>query len=78
MCLLCQITVRLEQGSLDKAQEGTSILAILDEDWPAFLKEDRCKVREEMNRWRAVLSPEQTRDSHKEFYTTIRQVPFPT
>lgn len=74
MWFLCQITVRLEQGSLDKVQEGTSILAILDEDWPAFLKEDRCHVREEMNRWRAVLNAEQTRDSHKEFFTSIRQV----
>lgn len=69
-----QIDVTFPQGSLDGVPEGTKMIAILDEDWPDFLAEERCMVRDRLNRWLVPLEPEATRDGDAVFGTTIRQV----
>lgn len=61
-------------GALDNVPAGTKLLAILDEDWPSFLDEKRCTVREKLNRWLIPLDAEQTREGAANFHTTIRQV----
>lgn len=55
--------------------QGTKIMAILDEDWPAFLEheEKRCMVRDRLNRWIVTLEPEMTREGVANFETVITQ-----
>lgn len=50
-------------------------MAILDEDWPAFLEheEKRCMVRDRLNRWIVTLEPDQTREGEANFETVITQ-----
>lgn len=69
-----QIEVKFPEGGLEKVPEDTFLLAILDEDWPEYLQERRCSVRDKLNRWKIELSPERTMSSEAKFYTTIRQV----
>lgn len=69
-----QIVVKFPEGSLEKVPEDTFLLAILDEHWPEFLEERRCSVRDELNRWKIELSPEQTKNGEATFNTSIRQV----
>ncbi|CAN0139953.1 unnamed protein product [Scytosiphon promiscuus] len=69
-----QIEVVFPQGSLDGVPQGTKLIAILDEDWPQFLAEENCVVRDRLNRWIVPLDdPETTRDGEASFLTTIRQ-----
>lgn len=70
-----QIEVYFEKGSLDNIQEGTKLLAVLDEDWPDFLREERCMARDRLNRWIVPLD-EGGRgvDYDGYFRTSIRQV----
>lgn len=50
-------------------------MAILDEDWPFFLEEKRCSVRDKVNRWSAPLKPSTSpRNDDSIFYTTVVQV----
>lgn len=74
LCVTSQIDVTFPQGSLGGVPEGTKMIAILDEDWPDFLAEERCMVRDRLNRWLVPLEPEATRDGDAVFGTTIRQV----
>lgn len=70
-----QIEVMFPKGSLDDVQEGTKLLAVLDEDWPAFLEEERCIVRDRMNRWIVPLDEGgRAEDYDAYFKTSIRQV----
>ncbi|CAM9226350.1 unnamed protein product [Ectocarpus sp. 12 AP-2014] len=68
-----RIDVTFPQGSLGGVPEGTKMIAILDEDWPEFLAEERCMVRDRLNRWLVPMEPEATRDGDAVFGTTIRQ-----
>lgn len=51
-------------------------MAILDEDWPAFLEADekRCMARDRLNRWVVSLDRDQTRGGEANFETVITQV----
>lgn len=69
-----QVEVRVPEKGLENVPEGTKLLAILDENWPAYLEETRCEVRNRLNRWIVPLDPEATRDGEAVFSTVIRQV----
>lgn len=74
----CQIEVMFEVGSLKDVEQGTKLLAILDEDWPEFLREERCMVRNRLNRWIVPLDEGPSSDEYDGYYkTTIRQVRVP-
>lgn len=62
------------QGSLDDVEEGTHLLAILDEHWEEFLREEDCTVRDRLNRWRVPLDAGGGKDEDAYFQTSIRQV----
>lgn len=65
-----------EKGSLDGVQQGTKLLAILDEDWPEFLREERCMVRNRLNRWIVPLDEGGMEGDYDGYFrTSIRQVP---
>lgn len=64
----------LPQGSLDEVEEGTKLLAILDEHWEEFLREERCMERDRLNRWLVPLDAEATKNGDAYFQTSIRQV----
>lgn len=75
LCSRSQIEVSFPQGSLEGVPQGTKLIAILDEDWPQFLAEENCMVRDRLNRWLVPLDePETARDGDATFRTTIRQV----
>lgn len=61
------------QGSLDEVEEGTHLLAILDEHWEEYLGEKDCAVRDRLNRWKVPLVGE-AKDQDAYFKTSIRQV----
>lgn len=64
-----------ERGSLEGVEEGTKLLAILDEDWPEFLREERCMVRNRLNRWIVPLDEGPANSEYDGYFrTTIRQV----
>lgn len=64
-----------EKGALDNVQEGTKLLAILDEDWPEFLREERCMVRDRLNRWIVPLDDGGGGAEYERYFrTSIRQV----
>lgn len=66
----------MENKSLMNVPEGVTILAILDEDWPYFLEEKRCDVRDRVSRWEAPLVPSTSlAKDDPVFFTTIKQVP---
>ncbi len=70
-----QIEVIFEVGSLKEVEQGTKLLAILDEDWPEFLREERCVVRNRLNRWIVPLDEGPNSDEYDGYFrTTIRQV----
>eukprot|EP00904_Undaria_pinnatifida_P007864 jgi/Undpi1/4207/HiC_scaffold_16.g07574.m1 len=70
-----KIRVNFPEGSLDTVPEGSKIMAILDEDWPAFLEADekRCMARDRLNRWVVSLDRDQTRGGEANFETVITQ-----
>lgn len=81
-CWLCQnltpsysskIRVEFPEGSLEKVPPDSKLMAILDEDWPAFLEEKRCMVRDRLNRWVVTLEADQTRGKEASFETVITQ-----
>lgn len=63
------------KGTLEDIEEGTKLLAILDEDWPAFLQEERCMDRARLNRWIVPLDEGGKGEEFDGYFkTTIRQV----
>lgn len=69
-----KIEVMFPQGSLNEVQEGTKLLAILDENWEEFLREERCMIRDRLNRWIVPLDTGEADDGDAYFRTSIRQV----
>ena len=69
----CKIRVIFPEGSLENVPPESKLMAILDEDWPAFLEEKRCMVRDRLNRWIVTLEAGQTRGREASFETVITQ-----
>lgn len=70
-----QIELIVENKSLVGLPEGIKLLAILDEDWPFFLEEKDCGVRDKVHRWEAKLKPSKSRNEPDAvFATSVRQV----
>lgn len=64
-----------EKGALDNIQQGTKLLAILDENWPEFLREEKCMIRDRLNRWIVPLDEGGRGEEYDGYFrTSIRQV----
>lgn len=71
---LGEIELIVENKSLVGLPEGIKLLAILDEDWPFFLEEKDCGVRDKVHRWEAKLKPSKSRNEPDAvFATSVRQ-----